>query len=263
MISTRNFNKASTAQMNAFAEQNGYVIPSDVNTIAKRRVHMKATFPIIKKEKKPYQSKAKKTVNTIENFTASKWQPLVNLPRTSNSDTALPWLLDIFGANNTEQCGVYQLASIKDIDSIAHNDLINALIGYTGKSTADIIKRLSSITTPSGVYQHGVNAWCQHDEQAAEVIDNNADNIMVRIITAKSSDWTNALESKIHDLTEEQYGQRFFWKGASMGDDGLINRMKATISSMSTSNLKVIKEFAIATNTKLAKDAYNKTINSF
>jgi hypothetical protein len=150
----------------------------------------------------------------------TEWQPLMSaVGRTSKKYTEL---VEEFGAH-----GVYQVIHKKDLTE----DLINANIGYIGKST-NIFGRVYDLKTG----QHNCCQYIRH---------NNYDraDVYVRYLFTDIGNETS-LEDVLHAEMNKQFGYRYAWKEASAGNDGAMLRIYEAIDKIeSIEELKNISKY--------------------
>jgi len=121
--------------------------------------------------------------------------------------------------------GVYQVALYRDIEEIDQN-LVHPLIGYTGKSTT-IISRIYDIKASAqnkNNSAHGAGRYIRQNNI-------NLDDVYVRILNTEEGEESN-LEYSIHNATMDEYSQRFAWKTASSGNDGLVSDLLDRIEKL-------------------------------
>jgi len=146
------------------------------------------------------------------------WQPL--LTAVGRGSKKFVELVEEYGAH-----GVYQVIHKKDLTE----DLINANIGYIGKST-NIFGRVYDMKTG----QHNCCNYIKH---------NNYDrsDVYVRYLFTDIGNETT-LEDALHSEMTKQYGYRFSWREASAGNDGAMLRLYEAIDKID--NIEELKNIA-------------------
>ena len=159
--------------------------------------------------------------------TVSEWRSLTSLPSyPSNKAVAFDTEFGVFG--------VYQVALKSNIESIG-TDIVNANIGYTGKSY-NIHSRTYDIrwaaTSTSGT--HGAGRYIRQN-------DINPNDVVIRILYVSCKEEAHALETFIHDESQKLLGNRFAWREASAGKDGNLAMILDSIDTISLEDLKIIR----------------------
>jgi len=150
--------------------------------------------------------------------TKTDWQPLVDAVGRANK--RYTDLVEQYGAH-----GVYQIIHKNNLT----NNLIDANIGYIGKST-NIFDRVYSIK----IGKHNCCNYMRHNNYGRE-------DVCVRyLFTEIGSEGT--LEDAIHAEMTKQFGYRFAWREASAGNDGAMLRIYEAIDKIE--NLEDLKNLS-------------------
>ena len=181
-------------------------------------------------------------IATIERFDPTTlisgkldWMPVSELRGPKSRTSAM--ITDKNGKN-----AIYQIALAKDINDIG-DSLVNANIGYTGKST-NIFGRLYALKL--------------NKHSASPYIKNTYDikHVRIPVFFIADGDSLDTVEKYLHDGAEKKFGYRFAWKEASGGIDGTIMRIQDLIDRIES--LDILKELSLYLDER-AVDVFKST----
>ena len=159
---------------------------------------------------------------------STNWICLEDIPSSLSNKSETFWGQFSEYESGVKNPCVYQVAHGDNIDEIG-NDLIHDKIGYTGKSS-DVKSRVYDLRTS----QHTCGEY--RKQVGFELKD-----LFVRVQFCKDGTSSSHLEREIHNLTENQTGNRFAWMLASSGNAGAVTKVVSELEKMDLEQLKEIQ----------------------